>query len=123
MDYEVRIIESSFDLSPREKLKAMSTAAAIQLYDATINEPLAIEYKGHVVCEIHNEKSDNKDYKKYIIFDQQGQTYITGSESFMKELKVVVEAMMGETEQWYLKVVQIPSKNYNGRNFLTCTVV
>lgn len=122
MDYEVKITYSSFDLTSKDKLKAMSFGGAEQLYDATAQAPLAIDYKGYVEVEVHNEVADNKDYKKYIVYDKRGGTYITGSESFIKEMRIVVEAMKDETEEWFLKVFQLPSKNYNGRKFLTCTV-
>lgn len=78
--------------------------------------------RGYAVLAIHNDKANgDKDYTKYIILTENG-NYSTGSESFMNTFIDIFENMEGEAD-WGIEVIRKPSKNYNGKYFLSCTVV
>lgn len=80
------------------------------------------DIKGYVVLGIHNEKANgDKDYTKYVILTENG-NYSTGSESFMNTFINIFNQMEGEKD-WGIEVIRKPSKNYNGKYFLSCTVV
>lgn len=128
-NYTATIAESSRELSPRERVMFKDTQNAI-----SINE-LAEEAKangakafiegiaGYVVLDIHNDKSDDKDYKNYLIMDKDGQKYVTGSQAFWNSFKSIYDEMAGETEPWNIEINLLPSKNYKGKNVLTCSLV
>lgn len=122
--YEVKIIESSKELSARERISLKNFDEMIALDDAVNAETprLMIDVSGYVVVSVHNEKSDNVDYNKFIIIDKDGQRYITGSNPFFSSFKEIWDEMVGENEDWGITVYKRESNNYKGKEFLTCTI-
>jgi hypothetical protein len=122
MDYESKIIESSRELSAKEKLAVKDVTGAKSLDEVAENERLRIHPQLYAVCAIHNENAkDKKDYKKYIIVDYDGFKYITGSESFWKSFIDIHTTMNGE--DYEIDVFKKPSKNYSGKYFISCGIV
>lgn len=122
--YKAVIKEASMELTPKMKIMLKNTTDTIALDDATKESPVIINVDGYVVLNIHNEKSDNKDYTKYIIIDKDGARYQTGSESFWTAFLDIYEEMTdaGESD-FQIKAFRMPSKNYAGRDFLTCSII
>ena len=122
--YEVKIIESSKELSARERISLKNFDEMIALDDAVNAETprLMIDVSGYVVVSVHNEKSDNVDYNKFIIIDKDGQRYITGSNPFFSSFEEIWDEMVGENEDWGITVYKRESNNYKGKEFLTCTI-
>ena len=75
------------------------------------------------VVEVYNEKSDNKNYNKYVYVDKDGTMYISGSETLYRTYEEIAEEMEGENEPWSIKVIRRESTNYKGKDFLTCMLV
>lgn len=128
-NYSAAIAESSRELSARERVMFKDTQNAI-----SINELAEEAHKegakafiegiaGYVVLDIHNDKSDDKDYKNYLIIDKDGQKYVTGSHAFWNSFLSIYDEMADETEPWSIEVNLLPSKNYKGKNVLTCSLI
>ena len=83
---------------------------------------LMIDVSGYVVASVHNEKSDNVDYNKFIIIDKDGQRYITGSNPFFSSFMEIWDEMDDENDDWGITVYKRESNNYKGKEFLTCTI-
>lgn len=124
--YKVEIAHSTKELTVREKIRIKDLSNAIQLDDATQQEGnIVIDFDYYVILKVHNEFSkDDKDYNKYVIVDKSGNKFVTGSESFMTSLEGIVDEMTdaGETD-FEIEVYRKDSKNYTGKQFLTCTIV
>ena len=124
--YKVEIAHSTKDLTVREKIRIKDLSNVIQLDDATQQEGnIVIDFDYYVILKVHNEFSkDDKDYNKYVIVDKSGNKFVTGSESFMSSLEGIVDEMAeaGETD-FEIEVYRKDSKNYTGKQFLTCTIV
>lgn len=124
--YKVEIAHSTKELTVREKIRIKDLSNAIQLDDATQQEGnIVIDFDYYVILKVHNEFSkDDKDYNKYVIVDKGGNKFVTGSESFMTSLEGIVDEMAdaGETD-FEIEVYRKDSKNYTGKQFLTCTIV
>lgn len=124
--YKVEIAHSTKELTVREKIRIKDFSNAIQLDDATQQEGnIVIDFDYYVILKVHNEFSkDDKDYNKYVIVDKSGNKFVTGSESFMTSLEGIVDEMAdaGETD-FEIEVYRKDSKNYTGKQFLTCTIV
>lgn len=122
--YEAKIIESSKELSARERISLKNFDEMIALDEAVNAETprLMIDVSGYAVVSVHNEKSDNVDYNKFIIIDKDGQRYITGSNPFFSSFKEIWDEMDGENEDWGITVYKRESNNYKGKEFLTCTI-
>lgn len=121
--FEAKIREASKELSAKERVKFKDTTNAVQLDDVTKESPLLISPDFYVVLDIHNEKSEDKDYVKYIVVDKNGNKYVTGSESFFSAFKSIIDEMSGSDEDYEIEVYRLPSKNYKGKEFLTCSIV
>lgn len=122
--YEVKIVDSSKELSARERISLKNFDDMVQLDDAINAETpkLMIDVAGYAVASVHNEKSDNVDYEKFIIIDKDGQRYITGSQPFFSSFKEIWDEMEGEGEDWAITAYKRESNNYKGKEFLTCTI-
>ena len=124
--YSVKIRESSKELSAKERIAIKDTSNAISLDDVTTTEgSIVIQYDFHVILDVHNEKSDNKDYTKIVVMDKGGTKYVTGSESFRTALADIVDEMVdaGEGENITIEVYRKDSKNYKGKQFITASIV
>ena len=122
--YEVVIVETDKELTAREKIRLKDTSDAIKLDEATKEGELIITPVAYAVLGIHNEKSENKDYKVYLIEDANGAKYVTGSESFFTSFMDIYSEMFEAGEKdWQVKAYRLPSKNYKGKEFLTCSII
>lgn len=124
--YKVEIVHSTKELTVREKIRIKDLSNVIQIDDATQKEGnIVIDFDYYVILKVHNEFSkDDKDYNKYVIVDKSGNKFVTGSESFMTSLEGIVDEMAdaGETD-FEIEIYRKDSKNYTGKQFLTCTIV
>lgn len=121
--YECKVINASKELSARERIKVKDLSNAIALDTAVTDDtPLMISPLYDVELEVHNEKSKDKDYKKYVIVDVAGNKYHTGSESFWAAYKDIMAELGDDTEDVTLEVYRVPSKNYAGKSFITCSL-
>lgn len=120
--YSVSIKESSRELTAKQRVALKDTTSAIKLDEATQVEPVIINVDMYAILAIHNEKSENPDYDNYIVVDKNGTKYVTGSASFWSSFMDIFTEMEGEDEAWTLKVYRVPSKNYKGKDFITCSI-
>lgn len=128
-NYSATISDTSMELTAREKIMFKDTQNAVSLLDlakdAKANDAKAIveNIKGYVVLDIHNEKSDDVDYKNYVIVDGNGDKYVTGSQSFMNSFLDIFKEMKDEKEPWSIQLNLLPSKNYKDKEILTCSLI
>lgn len=123
MDYRVKIIETSRDFTTKERVQVKDTTDCVSLDKATKIEDVMIQVDAYAVLEVHNEKSDDKDYNNYVIIATDGTRYTTGSDSFWNAFCNIFDEMSDCNEPWMLKVYRKPSKNREGQTFITCSVV
>lgn len=120
--YSVSIKESSRELTAKQRIALKDTTNAVRLDEATQVEPVIINVDMYAILAIHNEKSENPDYDNYIVVDKNGTKYVTGSASFWSSFMDIFTEMEGDDEEWALKVYRVPSKNYKGKDFITCSI-
>ena len=121
--YSVSIAETNKELTAKERIRLKDTSDAVKLDEATKEEEIIITPIAYAILKIHNEKSDNKDYNNYLIEDADGTKYVTGSEAFWTSFIDIYNEMKDETEPWQIKAYRLPSKNYKGKEFLTCSII
>lgn len=121
--YSVKIVNASKELSARDRVAVKDTTNAIALDEATKDSPLVIAIDYYVELAVHNEKSEDKDYKKYVVVDKSGNKFVTGSESFFTAMLEIMDEMAESGEDFEIQVYRMPSKNYKGKEFLTCSIV
>ena len=125
--YKASIKEASRELNAKERIMLKDTKNVIRL-DRHIkdDEPASFTVVDWVLLDIHNDKSDNPDYHMFIFTDQNGTKYGTGSNSFINSfMEIYGELKESEDEniEWGLLIYKVPSKNYSGKCFLTCSVI
>ena len=122
--YTVKIEESSEELKGKQRMIMKDTSDALKLDEATEGgNSIIIKVEKWAILKVHNEKADDKEYENYIIVDSEGHKFVTGSQSFWSSFINIYEEMKDEDEEWAIKVYRLPSKNYKGKEFITCSVI
>ena len=124
--YKVEITGASRTLNVREKIALKDLANAKSL-DTLLNDvdSYLIQPADYVELSVHNERSkQDKDYRKYVILDSNGEKYVTGSDSFWTAFRDIFDTMRAEApeEVYSIEVLKKPSQNYKGKSFLTCSL-
>ena len=122
MAYSASIKESSRELSAKERIMLKDTTSAVKLDQATQVEDVHISVDSYAILNIHNDKATPTDYENYIILDRNGTKYVTGSQSFWNAFMDIFTEMENESEEWSIRVYRHPSKNYSGKDFITCAI-
>ena len=121
-DFTAKIREASVELDKRTQLKLTNTGMAVKL-DKAVDETNSIRIApiGWAILDVHNENArDDKDYTQYIIITEET-NYITGSDSFWGSFINIFEVMDGDPFE--IDIIKKPSRNYEGKSFLTCDIV
>ena len=121
--YSVNIREVSRSITAKERVKLKDTTNAISLDEVTQEGKFVFEPDYYAILDVHNEQSEDKDYIKYVIVDKAGTKLVTGSESFFTSFKDIMGEMEGCDEEFSIEVYRMPSKNYKGKEFITCSIV
>lgn len=121
--YSVKIQYCSKELTARDRVAIKDTTNAISLDEATQSSNVVIDIDYYAKLAVHNDHSEDKDYEKYIIVAKDGTKYVTGSTSFLTAMEEIVDEMADSGEDFQIEVYRMPSKNYKGKEFLTCSIV
>lgn len=122
MNFKVTIKEASKELTAKERVSLKNTTGAFRIDElVTPEEPIVITPWFWAVLNVENEASTDKEYEQYVIVTTNGDKYLTGSQTFFRSFKSIWEDMAGE--DFDLKIFKLPSKNFQGRYFLTCDIV
>ena len=123
--YSAKIVNSSRTLSARERIMMKDTTDAIQINAALKNGSVEFSPILWADVEIHNERSENKDYSTLVVLDSDGTKYYTSSPSFKEAFIGIFSEMIsenGEFEEFSVRAYTVPSKNQQGC-FITCSIL
>ena len=125
--YNVKILDTHRDMSVPEIIKSKDFSNMIGLDEAVDSEPIIINPLNYVELLVHNDFSEDKEYTKYVI-QTEDEYYVTGSTSFNNAILQIIsdykDAGLNFFEEGVgIKVYKLPSKNYSGKKFLTCSLV
>lgn len=122
--YKATVTRASKELSVKDKIKLKDMSDAIKLDDVVKDSAIIITPVLYAIIDVHNEKSDTKDYAKIVIIDKDETKYTTGSTPFMTTFEDIWDEMVdaGE-EEFSIKIYPKESKNYKGKYFITCSLV
>lgn len=120
-NYSAIIEKSTRELTKREQVKYKELADAIPLDELSqeIENPV-IKVKDLLLLNIHNEASENQNYAVCVIIDKDDKIYTTSSVSFIDKAFDIYEILEGEDVD--LKIIRKDSKNFKGKQFITCTL-
>ena len=127
-NYSATITESSRELTPKERVMFKDLANAQNLNEFA-KESIAsgskavITVKDYAIVSVHNEASEDKDYLNYLIIDNEGNKYYTGSVSFWNKFLDIYKEMSTVDEDWAIELSLVPSRKYAGKEALTCSLV
>lgn len=125
--YSVKVRECSKQLTVKEKIAIKDFSNAIALDSAiTDDTPIALSPAYYAILDVHNEHSQNdKDYTKFLIVDNSGNKYVTGSNSFFTSFIDIFNEMQQEApgEDYSIECYRKPSQNYKGKSFLSCSII
>ena len=126
--YKAKVADASRELTAKEKIMLKDTSNAISLDEMTQeaqfnNEKVILNVDYYVIIDVHNDKSDDKDYQQFILVDKDGKKYYTGSTSFINNFIDIFEELTEAGEEVTIEIYRKESKNYKGKEFITCSVV
>ena len=127
--YKATIRECSKDLTAKEKIQLKDTSNAESLDTLTTdakfdNTKVLLDVDFYALLDVHNEHSDNKDYINFIVVDKNGNKYVTGSQSFITSfIDIYTEMKEAGEDDIVIEVYRKESKNYKGKDFITCSIV
>lgn len=123
--YKAVVARASKELSAKEKIMLKDMSDAVKLDDAVKEQAIVIKPEFYAIINVHNEKSDTKDYTKIVIVDaDSGIKYTTGSMPFITTFEDIMDEMEdAEETDFSLKVYAKESKNYKGKYFITCSII
>ena len=125
--YTTTIIESSMDLTPKERVKMKDTSNCLKLDEIVpaSGEEFIITPAGYVVLRVENPNNTkgNTQYDVFVVIDTEGTKYVTGSESFVDSFLDIFNELANETEPYEIAIYRRPSKNFSGKTFITCSAV
>ena len=127
-NYSATIEESSRELTPKERVMFKDLGNAVNLNDYAKESVVAgvkaiISVKDWAIIAVHNEASEDVDYKNYLLVDENGNKYYTGSVSFWNKFMDIYSEMKEVDEDWSIELNLVPSKKYAGKEALTCSLV
>lgn len=126
--YKAKVADSSRELTAKEKIMLKDISNAFSLDELTQevqfnNEKLILNIDYYVTIDVHNDKADDKDYQQFILVDKDGKKYYTGSTSFINNFIDIFEELTEAGEEVTIEIYRKESKNYKGKEFITCSVV
>lgn len=128
-NYTSTIREASRELSAKERVMFKDMANATSLVDFVsaqreTGEKAIIDVVDFAVIDVHNPRAqDDTDYTIYLVIDKNGNKFYTSSEAFWSAFSNIYAEMKDADEEWGIEAVLIPSKNYKGKEILTCSLV
>lgn len=123
-DYNITISESSRELSARDRIRMKDLGLAHKL-DSEIEDVdsrLTVTVKDYAVLAVHNDNSENKDYKIYVLEDVNGERYYTGSETMFDSFYDIWNELHDDEPSFDIVIYKQPSTNRQGKYFLTCSL-
>lgn len=114
------------ELSTKERIAIKNTSDAVKLDRETQEHgAIAIQVDHFAELAIHSEKADPQDYSQYVIVDKDGTKYVTGSPSFWSAFTDIYDEVSDadDIDVFAVKVYRLPSKNREGKDFLTCSII
>lgn len=126
-NYKVEITESSKELTSRERIMLKDTNNALSIDEISQeckfnDENFVIYVESYAILSIHNEYAENKEYEVLLLVDYDGKKYITGSKSFRDTFLGIADEL-DINEEFKIIVNRSESKNYKGKEFLTCSLI
>lgn len=118
----VKIAECSKELTARERLMLKDTTNANKL-DTLLNDEAEVIIEPAMYATLNvvfDTPDEGEDYEQYVIIDNDGNKYVTGSQSFWNAFMDIVEEM-GD-EPFEIVAYRKDSKNRPGKYFITCSI-
>lgn len=122
--FNVIVSKSLKDLTKKAVIQLKDLSDAVKLDNATQENGTVMIYnvQNIVTVDLVSDDPDNpQEYTKTVVIDSEGNRFVTGSDAFARRAWNIAEEMDGD--DFGLKVYRRPSKNYAGREFLSCSVI
>lgn len=123
--YKAKVAFTSKELTVEERIKFKDTSDAIGIDLATQDEDLILNIAYYGKLDVHNEKAEgDKDYEQYVFVTELGDKYVTGSKSLWTAFADITDELAdaGYESIPPIKIYRKDSKNYKGKQFLTCSL-
>lgn len=121
--YTIKIVNASANLTARDRINLKDTNNAVSLDELTKAEDKPVL---HITqwAELNVSNDENgKEYNKYVLAAADGTKYTTGSANFWKSFLSIASELAEEGEDEVdIVIYRLPSKNFPGKEFITCSL-
>lgn len=124
-DYYVTVVDVSRELSAKEKVMLKDVSDAIP-FNSLEGAGVVIKPSLYAELSVHNEhaKDGNVDYPCFLVIDEDGTKYKTGSKAFWDTFSDIMADMANVTdEEWAIKVYKKASADATKQPFITCSLI
>lgn len=124
-DFSAKVAFCNKELTAKEKIAIKDYNGATR-FDSVVTDdiPFIVQIDKFAIIDVHNERSKNPDYTTLVVVDTAGTKYCSSSESLINAIKDIYEELKAEgiDEDFTIEVYRKPSKNYQGKSFLSCSL-
>ena len=117
------IVETSRELTARERLKFLDSAKATKLDEATEAGAFTLSPADYAIVERSDDSEDGETYNMIVILATDGEFYTSGSSSLIESFLTIFNTMKDEGEPYEIMVERKESKKRPGKYYLTCSIV
>ena len=102
------------ELTAKEKIR-IKDFTSFQKVEELLKRDTPVKPVNMITLDVHNDSSENTDYKVYVILTTDG-LYYTSSESLFESLTVILDEyeQLETEEDWGVKIEEFKSKNNSG---------
>ena len=114
----------SKELTTKQRIQFKDTQDAIKI-DKYLesNSELILDVDYYGTLQVQNDRSESGSYEQYIIVTKDSEKYTTGSDAFLSAFEAIVSEMKDSDEEYAIRVYRMPSKNREGKYYLTCSII
>lgn len=114
----------SKELTAKQRIQFKDTQDAVKIDKYLESNPeLILDVDHYGTLQVQNDRSESGSYEQYIIVTKDGGKYTTGSDAFLSAFEAIVSEMKDSDEEYAIRVYRMPSKNREGKYYLTCSII
>lgn len=123
--FKEEILRATRDFTKKEMLMMKDTKALIKLDNELKpnGDSIIISFPfDYVVKHVWDEKDNGKDFESIMLLAE-GRIYTSSSSALINRVEELFNEMKDEADVWGIQIYKAPSKQFEGRYYITCSLV
>lgn len=123
--FKEEILRATRDFTKKEMLMMKDTKALIKLDNELKpnGDPIIIKYPfDYVIKHVWDDKENGKDFESILLLAD-GKIYTSSSRALINRVEDLLNEMKDEEDEWGIQIYKAPSKQFEGRYYITCSLI